>query len=126
MQNAGGSALNVVRRYGLGEEYAISVVTIAELQHGVRRADSPTRRRMRERFLADVMQTFNIYPMDIAIALRVGSVDADLKRNGQSLLLADLIIASTALELGYSIATLNLKDFERIPGLRIAQPSTQL
>jgi predicted nucleic acid-binding protein len=35
--------------------------------------------------------------------------------------LGDLIIGATALELGYAVATSNLRDFQRIPGLRIVQ-----
>lgn len=121
-ERKGGLPIDVISRYGPHEDYAISVVTIAELQHGVRRADGPRRRQQREHFLADVLSLFCICPMDIAIALRVGDIDADLKSRGLGLLLPDLIIAATALELGYSVATYNLKDFQRIPGLQIVKP----
>jgi predicted nucleic acid-binding protein len=63
--------------------------------------------------------------MDVAIALRVGDIDADLKSKGLVLPLPDIIIAGTALELGYAVATFNLKDFKRIPGLQIAEPNTR-
>jgi predicted nucleic acid-binding protein len=33
----------------------------------------------------------------------------------------DLLIGSTALHLGYNVATLNLRDFKRIPGLSVIQ-----
>jgi predicted nucleic acid-binding protein len=125
VERKGGLPIDVIARYGSGEDYAVSVVTIAELQHGIRRADGPRRRALRERFLADVLSLFNIFPMDLAIALRVGDIDADLKSQGQGLPLPDIIIASTALELGYAVATFNLKDFKRIPGLQIAEPKAR-
>ena len=33
----------------------------------------------------------------------------------------DLLIGATALHLGYEVATLNLRDFQRIPGLSVIQ-----
>ena len=33
----------------------------------------------------------------------------------------DLLIGATALHLGYEIATLNIRDFQRIPGLSVIQ-----
>jgi len=33
----------------------------------------------------------------------------------------DLLIGATALHLGYEVATLNLRDFRRIPGLSVIQ-----
>jgi predicted nucleic acid-binding protein len=32
-----------------------------------------------------------------------------------------LLIGATALHLGYNVATLNLRDFKRIPGLSVIQ-----
>jgi predicted nucleic acid-binding protein len=121
-ERAGRNAVDVISRYGSSEDYGVSVMTIAELRQGVSRADGPRRRRLREIFLNDVLSLFPLYPMDVAIALRVGDLDAYLKANGQTLLIPDIIIAATALELGYSVATLNDKDFSRIPGLHIATP----
>jgi predicted nucleic acid-binding protein len=35
--------------------------------------------------------------------------------------LPDLLIGVTALELGYSVGTANLRDFQRVPGLSVVQ-----
>jgi predicted nucleic acid-binding protein len=40
---------------------------------------------------------------------------------GVNLPLADLIIRACAMELGYAIATSNMRDFTRIPGLVVKQ-----
>jgi tRNA(fMet)-specific endonuclease VapC len=70
------------------------------------------------------MYTFAIYPMDADIALRVGSLDADMQAAGQKIGLPDIVIAATALHLGFSVATRNARDFQRVPGLRIAESIT--
>jgi predicted nucleic acid-binding protein len=41
--------------------------------------------------------------------------------HGINLPLGDLIIGATTVELGYAVATGNLRDFSRIPGLRVVQ-----
>lgn len=121
-ERAGRSAVDVIARYGSSQDYAISVVTIAELQHGVRCADSERRRRLREAFLSDVLQFFPVFALDVAVALRVGDLDANLKSRGLPLLLPDIIIAATAMHFDYSVATLNVKDFRRISGISLAVP----
>ena len=40
---------------------------------------------------------------------------------GVQLAFEDLLIGTTALHLGYELATLNLRDFKRIPGLSVIQ-----
>ena len=52
------------------------------------------------------------------IVARIGGEQA---AKGVNLPLADLIIGACAIELGYAIATSNLRDFSRIPGLAIEQ-----
>jgi predicted nucleic acid-binding protein len=52
------------------------------------------------------------------ILARIGGEQA---AKGVNLPLADLIIGACAIELGYAIATSNLRDFSRIPGLEVKQ-----
>ena len=40
---------------------------------------------------------------------------------GVRVALPDLLIGVTALELGYSVGTANLRDFQRVPGLVVVQ-----
>jgi predicted nucleic acid-binding protein len=62
-----------------------------------------------------------IHPVTVPIALRVGKIDGENQATGLRLSLADLLIGVTALELGYSVATGNLRHFQRIPGLSVMQ-----
>jgi predicted nucleic acid-binding protein len=101
------------------EEFAISVITIAELRHGAERAVTASQRLRRESFLKELMLAAFVQPVTAAIALRVGTLDAQLEMQGQKLALPDLIIACTALEMGFGVATKNTAHFGRIPELRL-------
>jgi len=50
-----------------------------------------------------------------------GKLDGEQQRNGVVIPFADLLIGATALWLGYSVLTVNLRDFRRIPGLSVVQ-----
>jgi predicted nucleic acid-binding protein len=57
----------------------------------------------------------------VSLALRVGQIDGESQAKGIRLPLSDLLIGVTALELGYSVATGNLRHFQMIPGLSVAR-----
>jgi len=63
-----------------------------------------------------------VYPVTTSIALRTGQLDGENQIRGLRIPLADLLIGVTALELGYSVHTANLRHFNRVPGLSIVQP----
>lgn len=65
------------------------------------------------------MTVTKVFPVTASIALLVGELDAELEMRGHKIALADLIIACTALEQDFTVATMNLRHFERIPGLRV-------
>jgi predicted nucleic acid-binding protein len=50
-----------------------------------------------------------------------GQIDGETQAKGIRLPLSDLLIGVTALELGYSVATGNLRHFEMIPGLSVVR-----
>lgn len=102
-------------------EIAVSVVTVLELAHGVTRANTPERRAGRQQFLDDLLAGMPVHPLTVAIALRAGQTDGQMQASGMRLALTDLLIGSTALELGYSVATANVRHFAMIPDLVIEQ-----
>jgi len=57
--------------------------------------------------------------VSIPIALRAGKIDGENTAQGIRVALSDLLIASTALELGYRVAPANVRHFQMIPGLGI-------
>lgn len=102
-------------------EIAISVVTVLELAHGIIRADTPQRRARRQQFFDDLLVGMPIHPVTVTIALRAGQIDGQMQMAGKRIALADLLIGATALELGYSVATANMRHFQMIPDLDVRQ-----
>ena len=100
-------------------EIAISVVSLIELAHGAARAALPERRLRRLEFLRELQAVIPIHPVSIAIALRAGQIDGENCARGVSMALADLLIGVTALQLGYQVATSNVRHFMSISGLKV-------
>jgi len=105
------------------EVFGISVITVAELLHGVHRADSTKRRLKRSAYVEKVIELFPIYPFETATARIYAELWADLAAKGIQVGAHDLIIGSTALSLGFSVATFNVRHFEKIEGLKIKIPT---
>lgn len=102
-----------------GEDVAVSVITLIELAHGVARANSPERKAARQQFLNELMMALPVHPVSVSVALRAGQIDGENSAQGVRLALSDLLIGVTALELGYRVATANVRHFEMVPGLEI-------
>jgi len=101
------------------EAIRLSVITAAELLHGVHRADSAGRRMRRSSFVEDVLTRFPIIDFDLAIARIYSEVWATLEKRGTRVSAHDLIIAATALFYQESVATFDKRDFTKIPGLLV-------
>jgi predicted nucleic acid-binding protein len=105
------------------EAYGLSVISVAELLHGVHRADSKKRRLRRSAFVEKVIELFPIYPFELSTARIYAELWSDLAKKGIQVGAHDLIIGSTALSLGFSVATYNMRHFNKIEGLNIEQPA---
>jgi len=101
------------------EIFGISVITVAELLHGVHRADSTKRRLKRSAYVEKVIELFPIYNFDTSIARIYAELWSELSQKGIQIGAHNLIIGSTALSLGFSVVTYNVRHFERIEGLKI-------
>ena len=103
-------------------EVGISVVTIAELTHGVERSKLEAQRQRSQAFVDDVLATLTVYPVTAEIAQRVGIISGQEAERGSTLPFEDLLIGATALQLGFELATHNVRHFEMIPNLVVKQP----
>ena len=101
------------------QEIAISVITVLELAHGATRANTPERLKSRQQFLDDLLMGVPVQPVTLPIALRAGRIDGESQSRGIRIPLSDLLIGTTTLELGYDLATSNLRHFSWIPDLRL-------
>jgi len=100
-------------------ELGLSVVTIAELTHGAFRAPDEQRKQRRLQFIDRLCNDIPIFPVTLEIARSVGRIEGEQARQGIALAFEDLAIGVTAMHLGYSVATLNVKHFQMIPGLTL-------
>jgi len=101
------------------DEHAISVVTVSELLHGLHRAVDGARRTLRQAFVERVLAELETIPVSTEVARSHAEVWAQLETAGELIGAHDLWIAATALTHDMSIATTNVREFERVPGLRV-------
>jgi tRNA(fMet)-specific endonuclease VapC len=105
---------------GHGEiEVGLSVVTIVELTHGIQRATTEERRQRRQAFVDELIRDVPIHPVTIEIAKIAGRIEGDRAAQGVTIAFEDLLIAATALQLGFGVATANVRHFQVVPGLAV-------
>ena len=97
--------------------FGISAVTVAELLHGVHRADTEERRLRRQAFVEKIIEIFPVFPFDVAAARIYARIWASLAARGRRTGAHDLMIASTVISVGYTLLTSNAGDYAEIEGL---------
>jgi tRNA(fMet)-specific endonuclease VapC len=97
-------------------DIAISSVTLAELEYGVAKSSTPQQNRTA---LAGFLAPLVIAPFDDRAAIHYGEIRSFLERKGKPIGAMDLLIASHARSLSTTLVTNNLREFKRIPGLRV-------
>jgi tRNA(fMet)-specific endonuclease VapC len=102
----------------LTDAFAISVVTVSELLHGVHRAPVE-QRAARQAAVEAVLERFAALPITIAEARVHARLAAELSSSGKTVGSHDLWIGATALAHGLGVMTRNPRDFARIPELRV-------
>ena len=110
----------IVRATG-DQDAALSAVGLTELVHGIYRASTTEIRLRRESFLNELLADVTVYPYTKETAMLAGKLDGEQQSRGVVIPLADLLIGATALALGYSVLTVNVRHFERIPGLSVVK-----
>jgi tRNA(fMet)-specific endonuclease VapC len=93
----------------------ISSVTFAELCHGVEKSALPEHNR---RQVEDFVSRLEILPYGDKAAAHYGDIRATLERQGKIIGVNDLHIAAHGRSEGLVLVTNNLKEFERVAGLR--------
>ena len=97
-------------------QLSISTVTLMELVYGAEKSANP------ERNLADVegfAARLDVLPYDTQAAAHSGQLRAELARIGKPIGPYDQMIAGHARAQGLILVTNNLREFERVPGLRV-------
>ena len=96
---------------GLG----ISAITASELYWGVFKSGSIRNRTTLEKFLSPL----SVLDYDLADAQHYGELRAFLEKQGTPIGPLDQQIAAHALALGITLVSNNVREFEKVPGLRL-------
>ena len=94
----------------------VSSITIAELEYRVAKSQFPEKNKIA---LIEFLSIFNILPFDDTDAVEFGMIKTDLEKKGRIIGPMDLLIAGQAKSKKLILVTNNIKEFERVEGLKI-------
>lgn len=94
---------------------AISSITLAELLHGVEKSQYVSKNL---KAVEDFCSRLDVIDYDENAAAHYGDIRADLEKKGKTIGVNDLHIAGHARSLGLMLISNNLKEFNRVEGLR--------
>ena len=97
-------------------QMAISSITLAELIHGVEKSTKPDHNL---RQVEDFISRLEVLDYGNKAAAHYGEIRANLESKGTPIGVNDLHIAAHARSEGLALVTNNLREFERVEGLRL-------
>lgn len=97
-------------------DVGISSITFCELQFGVFKSANPEKN---QQALTEFLGPIDVVDFPSGAAPLYGDIRAKLQRAGTSIGNYDLLIAAHALYAGVTLVTNNVREFERVPDLRI-------
>jgi tRNA(fMet)-specific endonuclease VapC len=100
----------------MGSGFAISTITLAELIHGVEASAYPEKNAVA---LNQFLSIVEILPFDDEVAAEYGKISAALRRQGTPIGIMDMLIAAHAKAKGLTVVTNNVREFERVDGLKL-------
>ena len=104
----------------IGEQpVVLSAIGYTEILKGVNFDRDILRRQRREKFFEELLGVVPVVPYTAATADIAGRIGGEQAAVGFTIPFTDLLIGATALELGYSILTGNVRHLRMIPGLDV-------
>jgi tRNA(fMet)-specific endonuclease VapC len=100
----------------ISEQLCISSITLGELRYGVEKS---TRRAENLSTLEHFVARLAVLPFDSKAAIHFGQLRAELERAGTPCGAYDIQIGAHARSEGLVVVTNNLREFSRMPGLRV-------
>ena len=97
---------------GLG----VSSITLAELEYGMKHSSNPAKN---EQALLRFLAPLSILPFGAAAASEYGALRTYPQNKGTPIGPLDMLIAGHALTEGLTLVTNNVREFERVPDLRL-------
>jgi tRNA(fMet)-specific endonuclease VapC len=88
-----------------------------ELRYGTQRR--PDHELFWQRIRAELLSRISVLGLNETVAVVAGDLLALLERRGETIGLADVLIAATALANGLTVVTANTRQFRRVPDLKV-------
>lgn len=98
------------------DELFISTITLAELEQGVQKS---IKKEKNATNLKNFLKVILILPFDKKAAAEYGKICAYLQKNRTPIGPLDTLIAAHALSKNLTLVTNNVREFERVPDLKI-------
>lgn len=95
---------------------AVSALTVGELVLGTHLSDDSGRELAK---VVAFLRPIQVLPFGWDEAFQWASIDAQLRKQGNRIETEDAMIAATALALGMTLVSGNIKHFERVKGLKV-------
>jgi len=105
----------------LEDETFLSVITASELLHGVHRARDIQIRTRRSAWVEGILAKFPLLNVDLEVARAHARIAAELASQGTPIEIHDVWLAATCEVYDLTIVTANVRDFERVSGLRVEE-----
>jgi tRNA(fMet)-specific endonuclease VapC len=109
------SVLKKFTAFAVGD-LGLSIVTLAELEYGIARSSQTGKNRTA---LEEFVSPLEVAAFDREAASVYGNIRAAVERRGNPVGSMDLLIAAHAVSLDVPLVTNNVKEFRRIPELRV-------
>lgn len=107
-----------------GEEFAVAAITVAELWHGVERATG-VRRAKRQSYPQQFFSAVPVLPYTARTAFEHARLWAALEEKGAMIGFYDVMVAATALERNWPVASFNVRHFRTVDGLKVIEPGSE-
>lgn len=100
----------------LSKGLCISAITLAELEHGVEKSAHPEKNTVA---LIQFLSILDVLSFNDLAAVEYGKICAYLQKRGTPIGTMDMLIAGHARSEGLILVTNNVREFERVPKLKI-------
>lgn len=109
-----GPVFSMIEKH-VGKDLCISVITLGELEYGIKKSRQPEMTRTGVyKFLAGIQ----VLDFDSVAAQHFGDIFGDLEMKGMRIGDRDTMIAAHARSKGYTVVTNNVREFSRVDGLK--------
>ena len=97
---------------------SISAISVTELFYGLQKSKS-NKKEQNKNALIEFLTPLEIISYDESSAIEYGYIRANLQKQGTIISANDMLIASHALSLDFTLVTNNIKEFQRVEKLKL-------